>query len=138
MSHILKNQDQKEHKDRYGTSSLNILDKTAFYEKKILELKSVKMQHKAEIVNLRALKTSSQNVLQFKLDEMTKKMKNEIFRLNEEARRHEESQRNENNKIQNQVNYIKENCDGLGKALKEILDRVLLLEKTLGPSNINK
>ncbi len=67
---------------------------------------------------IRDLKVSSKNVLQFKLDEMTKKMKNEIYRLQEESRRHEESQKNEDQKINNHINYLRENCDGLDKAFK--------------------
>ena len=99
--------------------------------------------HKNKVCEIKALKTSSQNVLQFKLDEMTKKMKNEIYRLQEESRRHEESQKNEDQKINNHINYLKENCDGLDKAFKGIVnsfkcefryfDRVVFLEKTLGP-----
>jgi len=69
-------------------------------------LKVLKSNHKNELVDLKALKNSSQNVLQFKLDEMIKKMKNEIYRLQEESRRHEESQRNENQKIQNHIKRI--------------------------------
>jgi len=49
---------------------------------------------------------------------MTKKMKNEIYRLQEESRRHEESQKNEDQKINNHINYLKENCDGLDKAFR--------------------
>lgn len=135
MSHIIKNQEIKKHEDKYKTSTMSIMAKTVFYEKKLDETKKLRNFHKGEIYTLRALKNSSQNVLQFKLDEMTKKMKNEIYRLSEEARRHEESQKNENGKIQNQINYIKENCEGLNKALREILDRVISLEKTLGPIN---
>jgi hypothetical protein len=136
MSHIIKNQEVKKHEDRYNTATMSIQEKTKKYDEKIKSMKDMKAIHKTEISNLKALKISSQNVLQFKLDEMTKKMKNEIYRLSEEARRHEESQKNENNKIQNQINYIRENCEGLDKALKEILDRVISLEKTLGPLNL--
>jgi hypothetical protein len=135
MSIILRKQDTKRNTDRYKTASLSVFQKTTQYEQKITELKNMKQTHKIEIGNLKALKSSSQNVLQFKLDENTKKMKNEIYRLSEEARRHEESQKNENGKIQNQINYLRENCDGLSKALKEILDRIVRLERTLGPSN---
>jgi hypothetical protein len=135
MSHILKNQDLKKHVDRYHTANLSVMQKTIEYDKKLSQLKTVKQNHKTEVANLKALCTSSINVLNFKLDEMTKKMKNEIYRLSEESRRHEESQKIENNKIQNQVNYIRENCDGLDKALKEILERVVNLETTLGPTN---
>ena len=73
----------------------------------------------------KAIRTSSQNVLQFKLDETTKKMRNDINRLREEAKRHEESQKNENLKIKNQIKYLKENCQGLSAALKEILEKVI-------------
>jgi hypothetical protein len=119
--------------DKFKTDSLSCMQKSIVYEKKLLDLRSTEQFHKLEVANLKALDSSSLNVLNFKLDEMTKKMKNEIYRIKEEARRHDESQKSENNKIQNQINHIKENCDGLGRALKEILERVINLEKTLGP-----
>lgn len=118
--------------DQYNTSSLNLMQKTEFYENKMSELKNKKLEHKTEIGNIKAIRTSSQNVLQFKLDETTKKMRNEINRLREEAKRHEESQKNENAKIKNQIKYLKENCQGLSAALKEILDKVIKLEQSLG------
>ncbi len=133
MSHILKNRGETKHEDKYNTASLSIMQKSLVYEKKLLDLKATEQFHKLEVANLKALDSSSLNVLNFKLDEMTKKMKNEIYRIKEEARRHDESQKSENSKIQNQINHIRENCDGLGRALKEILDRVANLEKTLGP-----
>jgi hypothetical protein len=133
MSHILKNWNETKHEDKYNTASLSIMQKSSVYDRKLQELKGTEQFHKEEVANLKALDSSSLNVLNFKLDEMTKKMKNEIYRIKEEARRHDESQKSENNKIQNQINHIKENCDGLGRALREILDRVVNLEKTLGP-----
>ena len=133
MDKVLKNSDTKKLEDRYNTSSLSVMHRSMVYEKKLFELKSTEQFHKLEVANLKALDSSSLNVLNFKLDEMTKKMKNEIFRIKEEAKRHDESQKSEKNKIQNQINHIRENCDGLSRALKEILDRVINLEKTLGP-----
>jgi len=118
--------------NRYNTQTLNIVEKTEFYENKISELKNIKQVHRTETSNIKAIRTSSQNVLQFKLDETTKKMRNEINRLREEAKRHEESQKNENLKIKNQIKYLKENCQGLSAALKEILDKVVRLENALG------
>ncbi len=103
--------------DHYNTSNLTILQRVEFYDNKLEEIKNLKNNHKVEIQTIRSVKNSTQNVLQFRLDEVTKKMKNEIFRLSEESRRHEESQTNENQKIQNQINYISENCDGLDKLL---------------------
>ena len=49
------------------------------------------------------------NILRFKLDEMTKKMKSEINRLKQEESRHEKSQANESKGIQSQINFLKEN-----------------------------
>ena len=123
---------KKTNHDRYNTSSLNLLQKTEFYENKLAELKNLKQVHKTEVANIKAIRTSSQNVLQFKLDATTKKMRNEINRLREEAKRDEESQRNENLKIKNQIKYLKENCQGLSAALKEILEKVIRLENSLG------
>ena len=133
MSHILKNRGENKHEDKYKTATLSISQKVKVYTNKLEDLKSNQKFHEIEVANLKALDSSSLNVLNFKLDEMTKKMKNEIYRIKEEARRHDEAQKSENNKIRNQINHIRENCDGLGRALKEILDRVENLEKALGP-----
>jgi len=120
----------KEKKIESKTSGMSMVNKVDYYDvkfqilnfqkKKEIELKEQKQTHKARYGEIKALKTSSQNVLQFKLDEMTKKMKNEIYRLQEESRRHEDSQKNEDQKINNHINYLKENCDGLDKAFKGI------------------
>lgn len=109
--------DQLKNNDYYHTANIPVLARVDFYENKVAEIKGLKNNHKAEIQTIRSVKNSTQNVLQFRLDEVTKKMKNEIFRLSEESRRHEDSQKNENQKIQNQINYISENCDGLDKLL---------------------
>jgi hypothetical protein len=134
MSHILKNQNKK-NTDRYSTANLSVMQRTIVYEKKLSQVKGVKQVHKTEVLNLRNYCSSSINGLNLKLDEMTKKMKNEIHRLHEESRRHEDLQKTENKKIDFETNNIKKNCDGLKNALKEILDRVVVLEKTFGPTN---
>lgn len=103
--------------DYYNTANLPVLQKVEFYESKVAEIKVLKNNHKTEIQTIKSVKNSTQNVLNFRLDEVTKKMKSEIFRLSEESRRHEESQKSENQKIQNQINYISENCEGLDKLL---------------------
>ena len=103
--------------DYYNTANLPVLQKVEFYENKVAEIKVMKNNHKTEIQTIRSVKNSTQSVLNFRLDEVTKKMKSEIFRLSEESRRHEDSQKNENQKIQNQINYISENCEGLDKLL---------------------
>ena len=97
--HIIKNQEIVEKVDRYKTGNLSISEKLLFYDKKLREMQKVKNDHKNELANLKSLKTSSVNVLQFKLDEMTKKMRNEITRLSQEESRHEESQVNESKRI---------------------------------------
>ena len=74
------------------------------------------------------------NVLRFKLDEMTKKMKSEINRLKQEESRHEESQANESKRIQSQINFLKENNEQLTEVLNEFLARVVNLEHVLGPN----
>ena len=76
--HIIKNQEIVEKVDRYNTGNMSISEKLLFYDKKLREMQKIKNEHKNELSNLKSLKTSSVNVLQFKLDEMTKKMRNEI------------------------------------------------------------
>ena len=131
--HIIKNQEIVEKVDRYKTGNLSISEKLLFYDKKLREMQKVKNDHKNELANLKSLKTSSVNVLQFKLDEMTKKMRNEITRLSQEESRHEESQVNESKRIQAQIDFLKENNDTLTNVLDEFLARVVALEHALGP-----
>ena len=125
---------KEEKEDRYNTSSLTLSAKLHFYDKKLKELLKVKTEHKNEYQNLKSLKTSSVNVLQFKLDEMTKKMKSEINRLKQEESRHEESQMNESKRIQSQINFLKENNEQLSEVLDEFLARVVNLEHAIGPA----
>ena len=131
--HIIKNQEVVEKVDRYKTGNLSISEKLLFYDKKLREMQKVKNDHKNELANLKSLKTSSVNVLQFKLDEMTKKMRNEITRLSQEESRHEESQVNESKRIQAQIDFLKENNETLTNVLDEFLARVVALEHALGP-----
>ena len=127
-----KNKEEKQ--DRYNTSNLTLSAKLLFYDKKLKELLKIKTEHKNEYQNLKSLKSSSVNVLRFKLDEMTKKMKSEINRLKQEESRHEESQANESKRIQSQINFLKENNEQLSEVLNEFLARVVNLEHALGPS----
>ena len=129
---MMKTNEKKE--DRYNTSNLTLSAKLIFYDKKLKELLKVKTEHKNEYQNLKSLKSSSVNVLRFKLDEMTKKMKSEINRLKQEESRHEESQANESKRIQSQINFLKENNEQLSEVLNEFLARVVNLEHALGPS----
>ena len=131
--HIIKNLEIVEKVDRYKTGNLSISEKLLFYDKKLREMQKVKNDHKNELANLKSLKTSSVNVLQFKLDEMTKKMRNEITRLSQEESRHEESQVNESKRIQAQIDFLKENNETLTNVLDEFLARVVALEHALGP-----
>ena len=131
--HIIKNQEIVEKVDRYKTGNLSISEKLLFYDKKLREMQKIKNDHKNELSNLKSLKTSCVNVLQFKLDEMTKKMRNEITRLSQEESRHEESQVNESKRIQAQIDFLKENNETLTNVLDEFLARVVALEHALGP-----
>ena len=131
--HIIKNQEIVEKVDRYKTGNLSISEKLLFYDKKLREMQKIKNDHKNELSNLKSLKTSSVNVLQFKLDEMTKKILNEITRLSQEESRHEESQVNESKRIQAQIDFLKENNETLTNVLDEFLARVVALEHALGP-----
>ena len=130
---MMKNKDDKI-EDRYNTANLTLSGKLVFYDKKIKELLKIKAEHKNEYQNLKSLKSSSVNVVRFKLDEMTKKMKSEINRLKQEESRHEESQQNESKRIQSQINFLKENNEQLTEVLNEFLARVVNLEHVLGPN----
>ena len=130
---MMRNKSEKK-EDRYNTANLTLSAKLIFYDKKLKELLKIKSEHKNEYQNLKGLKSSSVNVLRFKLDEMTKKMKSEINRLKQEESRHEESQANESKRIQSQINFLKENNEQLTEVLNEFLARVVNLEHVLGPN----
>ena len=131
---IMKGYNEKKTNHRYNTSNLTLTAKIFFYDKKLKELLRLKTEHKNEYQNLKSLKSSSINVLRFKLDEMSKKMKSEINRLKQEESRHEESQANESKRIQSQINFLKENNEQLSEVLNEFLARVVHLEHALGPN----
>lgn len=104
--------------DVYGTRLMSFQARYDFYLKKFNELKDVKASHIGQIQEIRNTKRSTENVIDFKKEEINKKMKNEIFRLREEAKRHEESQANENKKIA-------EGCEGvqdLANANEDLLE----------------
>ena len=130
----MKKSNKEAKQDRYNTSNLTLSAKLHFYNQKLKELLKIKTEHKNEYQNLKSLKSSSVNVLRFKLDEMTKKMKSEINRLKQEESRHEESQANESKRIQSQINFLKENNEQLSEVLNEFLARVVNLEHALGPN----
>ena len=130
---MMRNKSEKK-EDRYNTANLTLSAKLIFYDKKLKDLLKIKAEHKNEYQNLKSLKSSSVNVLRFKLDEMTKKMKSEINRLKQEESRHEESQANESKRIQSQINFLKENNEQLTEVLNEFLARVVNLEHALGPN----
>ena len=137
MSELIRDMMRKKgekKEDRYNTANLTLSAKLIFYDKKLKELLKIKSEHKNEYQNLKSLKSSSVNVLRFKLDEMTKKMKSEINRLKQEESRHEESQANESKRIQSQINFLKENNEQLTEVLNEFLARVVNLEHVLGPN----
>jgi len=132
---IMKGYNEQKKFNRYNTSNLTLTAKIFFYDKKVRELLRLKSEHKNEYQNLKSLKSSSINVLRFKLDEMSKKMKSEINRLKQEESRHEESQANESKRIQSQINFLKENNEQLSEVLNEFLARVVHLEHALGINN---
>ena len=137
MSELIRDMMRKKgekKEDRYNTANLTLSAKLIFYDKKLKELLKIKSEHKNEYQNLKSLKSSSVNVLRFKLDEMTKKMKSEINRLKQEESRHEESQANESKRIQSQINFLKENNEQLTEVLNEFLARVVNLEHALEPN----
>lgn len=133
-----KKEEESLTEDVYGTSYMSFLKRIDFYELKYKELKKIKEYHKSEIQNIKLLKNSTQNVMDFKKDEINKKMKNDIYRLSEESRRHEENQHNENKKINQNIDDIADKSRVNELHLKQILIRVKILEKNLGPDLRNE
>ncbi len=132
------NRNDNLNEDNYNTAFLSFQKRIDFYERKYKELKEMKMFHKSEIQNIKLLKNSTQNVMDFKKDEINKKMRNEIYRLSEESRRHEETQNNENNKINQNIDDIMDKSHVNEVHLADILYRVINLERNLGPDLRNE
>lgn len=119
------------------TSSKSLSEKINLYDRKLLEIKKKSEKFRNENERLKMTDNASVSLINLKLDEMTKKMKNEIFRINEESRRHNESQTTEIKKIESQIKYIDDRCKDFSKKLKECLERVQSLESGFGTSNSN-
>ncbi len=132
MSNYLKNQEDEKQEDRYNTADLTITQKVNKYTDLLNDLKEIKSKHKVDINTIKELKKNSESVSKFKLDEMQKKMRNEMYRLSEECRKHNDSQKSEVIKIKNQISIIEDTCRNINKALKELLERVIVLEANLG------
>lgn len=124
--------------DYFGTHYMSFQKRYDIYQQEYKKLKDIKTYHKGEIQSIKLLKNSTQNVMDFKKDEINKKMKNEIYRLSEESRRHEETQNNENNKINQSIDEIQDKSHVNEVHLMDILYRVMNLERNLGPDLRNE
>jgi hypothetical protein len=133
MSYIVKNQEPKKD-DRFALEGLSINQKVTKYQELVKNFTNIKNKHKEEINIIREIKKNSESVSKFKLDEMQKKMKNEIFRLSEECKRHNETQKVETQKVRNQIGFVEDTFKEISKVLKDILDRVTVIEANIGPS----
>ena len=130
--------EDKGNDDRFGTSMMSFQKRLDFYEQKYKQMKEYKNHHRQEIHQIKLIKNSTQNVMDFKKDEINKKMKNDIFRLQEESRRHEETQNNENNKVNTNIDSILDDQAQCEMFLYDILMRVMYLEQNLGPDLRNE
>jgi hypothetical protein len=133
MSYIVKSQEPT-NDDRFNLEQLSINQKVSKYQELHKSFVGVKNKHKEEINIIREIKKNSESVSKFKLDEMQKKMRNEIFRLSEECKRHNETQKSETQKVKNQIGFVEDTFKEINKVLKDILERVVVLEANIGPS----
>ena len=88
--------------------------------------------HKKEVMLLRSEKDTLQEVLNMKINDVRKGLTNEIARVEDEMKRHFAHQKNENIRLQNQINQLKGEKTALQAQAMKLQSRISELENQIG------
>jgi len=88
--------------------------------------------HKKEVQILRTEKDTLESVLTMKTQDVRKTLTNELFKVEEEMKRHYAHQKAENSRIQQQVTALKGEKTALDMQLLELERRMAELELQVG------
>jgi chromosome segregation ATPase len=116
--------------DAAGSASLK--GKLLSLEEMIRALTEEMNFHKKEVQILRSEKDTLENVLNMKTQDVRKSLMNEIYRVEEEMKRHFAHQKAENNRLQQQINQLKGEKTALQQQLLALQRRISELELQVG------
>jgi chromosome segregation ATPase len=88
--------------------------------------------HKKEVQILRSEKDTLENVLNMKINDVRKSLMNEIYRVEEEMKRHFAHQKAENSRLQQQITQLKGEKTALQQQLIALQRRISELEMQVG------
>ena len=88
--------------------------------------------HKKEVQLLRSEKDTIDSVLNMKIQEVRKTLTNELFRVDEEMKRHFAHQKAENSRLQQQITTLKGEKTSLQQQLLGLQRRIAEIELQVG------
>lgn len=115
-----------------GSGSASLKGKLLSLEEMIRALTEEMNFHKKEVQILRSEKDTLENVLNMKTQDVRKSLMNEIYRVEEEMKRHFAHQKAENNRLQQQINQLKGEKTALQQQLLALQRRISELELQVG------
>jgi chromosome segregation ATPase len=115
-----------------GAGSASLKGKLLSLEEMIRALTEEMNFHKKEVQILRSEKDTLENVLNMKTQDVRKSLMNEIYRVEEEMKRHFAHQKAENNRQQQQINQLKGEKTALQQQLLALQRRISELELQVG------
>ena len=118
--------------DAAGAGSASLKGKLLSLEEMIRALTEEMNFHKKEVQILRSEKDTLENVLNMKTQDVRKSLMNEIYRVEEEMKRHFAHQKAENNRLQQQINQLKGEKTALQQQLLALQRRISELELQVG------
>lgn len=118
--------------DAAGAGSASLKGKLLSLEEMIRALTEEMNFHKKEVQILRSEKDTLENVLNMKTQDVRKSLMNEIYRVEEEMKRHFAHQKAENNRLQQQINQLKGEKTALHQQLLALQRRISELELQVG------
>eukprot|EP00347_Sterkiella_histriomuscorum_P019123 403342861 len=114
------------------TNTANLKGKLQSLDEMIRQLADELQYHKKDVQVLRQDKESLENVLTMKTQDVRKTLTNELFKVEEEMKRHYAHQKAENARIQQQVTALKGEKTALDMQLLEMERRMAELELQVG------
>lgn len=115
-----------------SAGSASLKGKLLSLEEHVRGISNEMSQHKKEIILIKSEKDTLQGVLNMKINDVRTSLSSEIARVEDEMKRHFANQKNENIRLQNQINFMKGEKTGLQAQLMKLQSRILELENQIG------
>lgn len=115
-----------------AAGSASLKGKLLSLEEQIRSITEEMNYHKKEVQILRSEKDTLENVLNMKINDVRKSLMNEIYRVEEEMKRHFAHQKAENSRLQQQITQLKGEKTALQQQLLALQRRIAELEMQVG------